>query len=122
MTARRRAPRLPEGWEVFYRVVRAIPRGKVLTYGGVAERAGRPRSARHVGFALAALRDAKKSRGVPWQRVLGARGRGFAGIAIRDPIGAALQRELLESESVEFDDRDRVDLSRFEWKRRGRAG
>lgn len=106
----------PDGWEVFYRVVRKIPRGKVLTYGGVAERAGRPRSARHVGFALAALRDAKESRGIPWQRVLGGRGKGFAAVAIRDPVGGALQRELLERESVEFDERGQVDLTRFGWK------
>jgi methylated-DNA-protein-cysteine methyltransferase-like protein len=102
---------------VFYRVIRKIPRGKVLTYGAVAERAGRPRAARHVGFALAALRDAKKSGGIPWQRVLGGRGRGFAAVVIRDPIGGAMQRELLEREAVEFDDRGRVDLARFGWKR-----
>ena len=39
-------------FQEFYRVVRAIPRGKVATYGQVARLAGHPRSARFVGFAL----------------------------------------------------------------------
>lgn len=35
-----------------YAVVKKIPRGKTLTYSQVAERIGRPRSARAVGNAL----------------------------------------------------------------------
>ena len=68
-TIRSQAPARPKGepapaddltettslWEVFYRVVRQIPAGRVATYGIVAGLAGHPRSARHVGFALAAL-------------------------------------------------------------------
>ena len=109
---------LPAGWSVFYRVVRRIPRGRVATYGEVALAAGRPRAARQVGYALAALRGA--AHGVPWQRVCGARPRGHAGISLLDPIGAAVQRQLLEAEGVEFDDRGRIDLARFGWRRRPR--
>src|SRR5512142_1460965 len=104
---------LPAGWSVFYRVVRRIPRGRVSTYGAVALAAGKPRAARHVGFALAALRGA--AHDVPWQRVLGARPRGMAAVSILDPVGAAVQRRLLEEEGVDFDGRGRVDLSRFGW-------
>ncbi len=110
---------LPAGWTAFYRVVRRIPRGRVATYGEVALAAGKPRAARQVGYALAALRGAKHD--VPWQRVLGARPRGHAAISILDPMGAAVQRKLLEAEGVRFDDRERVDLARFGW-RRGRRG
>jgi alkylated DNA nucleotide flippase Atl1 len=46
---------LSEVWASFYRIVRRIPRGRVATYAQVAMLAGRPRSARHVGYALAAL-------------------------------------------------------------------
>lgn len=46
------------------RVVRAIPRGKVLAYSQVALLAGIPGGARRVGKALSA------SRGLPWWRVL----------------------------------------------------
>lgn len=102
-------------WEDFYRVVRRIPRGRVTTYGVVAALAGHPRSARHVGFALAALKETKKRGSVPWQRVLGSRPRNRAAVTIKDPVGGALQRALLESEGVTFDTRGNVSLDRFGW-------
>jgi methylated-DNA-protein-cysteine methyltransferase related protein len=108
------------GWEAYYRVVRRIPRGRVATYGQVALLAGRPRAARHVGFALAALRGGRHR--VPWQRVLGARSRAWAAISILDPMGAAMQRLLLEREGVELDARDRVSLPRFGWTPRPTRG
>lgn len=45
------------------RIVRGIPRGKTLSYGEVALRAGKPRGARAVVAALHRLDD------VPWWRV-----------------------------------------------------
>ena len=45
------------------RIVRGIPRGKILSYGEVALRAGKPRAARAVVAALHRLDD------VPWWRV-----------------------------------------------------
>ena len=110
---------LPAGWDVFYRVVRRIPRGRVATYGGVALVAGKPRAGRQVGYALAALRGSKHD--VPWQRVCGARPRGHAEVSILDPIGAAVQRRLLEAEGVAFDDLGRIDLARFGWPGAARA-
>jgi methylated-DNA-protein-cysteine methyltransferase-like protein len=106
----------PSMWEEFYAVIRLIPRGKVATYGAVAEWAGRPRSARHVGYALAALKERRGAHRVPWQRVVGSKGRGFAGVTIRDPIGAAVQRQLLEAEGVALDLHARVALARFGWR------
>ena len=53
-------------------VVARIPRGKVTTYGAVAERAGQPRRARLVGRVLAKLPKGSK---VPWHRVVAAGGR-----------------------------------------------
>jgi methylated-DNA-protein-cysteine methyltransferase-like protein len=109
---------LPSGWSVFYRVVRRIPRGRVATYGQVALAAGKPHGARQAGYALAALRGA--AHDVPWQRVLGARGRGWAAISILDAVGAGVQRELLEREGIVFDERGRVPLERFGWRSRTR--
>jgi methylated-DNA-protein-cysteine methyltransferase related protein len=106
-------------YERFYRVVRRIPRGRVATYGQVAALAGMPRAARLAGYALSALRGT--AHDVPWQRVLGARGRGFAGISLKDPMGAGVQRDLLQREGVLLDGRGRVELGRFGWRPRARA-
>jgi len=46
------------------RIIRGIPRGRVLSYGEVALRAGRPGGARAVVRALHQLDD------VPWWRVV----------------------------------------------------
>lgn len=115
-------------WDDFYRVVRQVPWGKVTTYGAVAALGGHPRSARHVGYAMAALKDTGKNADVPWHRVLGAAPRDRAKISIKDPIGGAIQRGLLEAEGVVFDALDRVSLTEHGWsgvpakKARGRRG
>ena len=89
-------------------VVRRIPRGRVATYGQVAELVGLPGGARQVGYALNALRDDE----VPWHRVINAQGR----VSPRSEREyERVQRELLEDEGVEFDERGRVDLARFGW-------
>ena len=49
-----------------YRVVKKIPRGKVLTYNQVAGRAGSPRAARAVGSALSKNFDPE----IPCHRVV----------------------------------------------------
>ncbi|MEM6794962.1 MAG: MGMT family protein [Acidobacteriota bacterium] len=91
-----------------YRVVRQIPPGQVATYGQVAALAGLPGHARQVGYALfgSGLED------LPWQRVVNARGE----ISRRsEPGNEGLQRAMLESEGVCFDERGRIDLRRFRW-------
>ena len=119
---RRSETKLPETvswWTEFYRVVRRIPAGRVTTYGAVALLAGRPRAARHVGFAMAALEASGPNADVPWHRVLGSKSKTRARVAIKDPMGGAVQRMLLEGEGVEFDARGGVSLERFGWS--GRA-
>lgn len=103
-------PSLATGHAGIYRVVRRIPHGCVATYGQVARLAGLPRQARRVGYALSALRG---DEGVPWHRVVNARG----GISLRasgEPDDR--QRRLLESEGVVFDDRGRLSLERYQWR------
>ena len=95
-----------------YAVVRRIPRGRVATYGQVAKLAGLPGRARQVGYALHALREGS---GVPWQRVINARGE----VSPRSAPGwDRVQRQFLENEGVEFDDRDRVSFHRYGWNPR----
>ena len=91
-----------------YAIVRQIPAGKVTTYGRVAQLTPVPRGARGVGWALAGLSSERASE-VPWWRVINAAGR------ISNEFHAALQRELLEAEGVDFDERGYVDLKRFLW-------
>jgi methylated-DNA-protein-cysteine methyltransferase-like protein len=94
-------------YEAYYRVIRRIPRGRVMTYGDVAIAAGRPGNARRVGYALHALKDER----VPWWRVVNAGG----GISIRGGFGegAERQRDLLELEGVELVGAGRLRLADY---------
>ncbi len=97
-------------YDRIYAVVRRIPRGRVATYGQVAELAGLGGHARQVGYALHALAT---ERGVPWHRVVNARGQ----ISARaEPGGDLIQRQLLEREGVNFDAADRLKLERYRWR------
>lgn len=96
-------------YDRIWRVVRRIPRGRVATYGQIAELAGIPRGARQVGYALHALRD---HSAVPWHRVLNARGT----ISLRSEGAPETQRLRLEREGVRFDSAGRTDLERFRWR------
>ncbi len=53
-------------------LVRAVPAGRVTTYGDIARALGYQNAARHVGFAMAALPPGSD---VPWWRVVAAGGR-----------------------------------------------
>jgi methylated-DNA-protein-cysteine methyltransferase related protein len=106
-------PRLPPDSvpEMILAAVRRIPRGKVCTYGNVAEVAGMPRRARLVGTVL---RQTPASRDLPWFRVINAGGR------ISFPTGSDAyqrQRRKLEAEGVVFVG-GRVDLRRYGWPAR----
>lgn len=92
-------------------MVRKVPRGRVATYGQIAELAGLEGHARQVGYALHNL-PAKSN--VPWHRVVNAKGE----ISARTGGDShELQRLLLEAEGVEFDVRGRMDLKRYRWER-----
>jgi methylated-DNA-protein-cysteine methyltransferase related protein len=93
-------------FERVYEAVRAIPHGRVVTYGQVARLVGVPRGARAVGWALRAL-DPRRERAVPWHRVVGFGGR----ISPRAGGGPMLQRRRLRAEGVAFR-AGRVDLGR----------
>src|SRR5690606_19840182 len=84
-----------------YAIVRRIPRGRVATYGQIAELAGLAGHARQVGYALSALGSRSKAHAdVPWQRVVNARGE----VSLRAEVGwDEIQRSLLEDEGVEVD-------------------
>ncbi len=95
-------------YERIYRVVKKIPKGTVTTYGQIAKMAGGC-SPRNVGYALSALPD---KLDIPWHRVINRLGR----ISPRsEPGGDLIQRQMLVSEGVVFNENNQVDLSRFGW-------
>jgi methylated-DNA-protein-cysteine methyltransferase-like protein len=94
-------------------VIRAIPRGSVATYGQVAELAGLPGGARVAAASL--KRGNLRGANLPWQRVIGKSGPARGRIKILDPVGAAIQRELLEAEGVPVGDTGHIDLRVFGW-------
>ncbi|NLG49161.1 MAG: methylated-DNA--[protein]-cysteine S-methyltransferase [Chloroflexi bacterium] len=94
-------------FEQVHRLVGQVPRGRVVTYGQIAQALGRPHGARAVGWAMRQCPD-----DLPWHRVVNAQGR----ISLRGMYAHCdLQRALLEEEGVIFDPADRIDLRRFGW-------
>ncbi len=108
--AKRRGDELPRFYRLVYRLVRRVPRGRIVTYGQVAAILGQPRGARAVGVALGALTEPLVET-VPWHRVINAAGR----CSHRDGFWAELQRERLEEEGVRFDRAGKIDLARTRW-------
>lgn len=103
-------------YAAIYKIVRRIPRGRVATYGQIAELAGLEGHARQVGYALHSLPNGSD---VPWHRVINSRGE----ISARSASDShELQRLLLEAEGVEFDRAGRVALARFRFKGTSRRG
>lgn len=93
------------------KTIKKIPRGRVATYGQIARLAGKPGSARAVGWILNACSE---SHSLPWQRVLNSAGK----ISIpRRSSGFAEQRRLLIKEGVEIDRNGALDLDVFGWKK-----
>jgi methylated-DNA-protein-cysteine methyltransferase-like protein len=95
-------------WDVIYKFVRQIPRGSLITYGGVAKKIRLRGGARVVGYAMAATPNGS---GIPWHRVIGAGGHSRLG----EPL-VSLQRKLLESEGVKFIGR-RADIETHLWRK-----
>jgi methylated-DNA-protein-cysteine methyltransferase related protein len=99
-------------YDLIHRIVSEIPRGRVATYGQIAELAGIHGQARRVGYALSALPNGSP---VPWQRVVNAKGE----ISLRSHSGGeSLQRKLLRAEGVRFDRKGRILMERFQWRAR----
>lgn len=91
-------------FERVYAVVRKIPKGKVMTYGQIADAIG-TRDARRVGQALHANPDGSY---VPCHRVVNKDGKLAPGYAFGGPNE---QKNRLVSEGVKFEDDDHVDLA-----------
>lgn len=100
---------MPSGmFEKIYAVVRAIPQGKVASYGTVAALAGYPRAARTVGWALHVNPDPAH---IPCYRVVTKEGRVSDAFAFG---GGNVQRELLLRDGITLNEDGNV-AAEFFW-------
>lgn len=98
-----------EQYQKIFRTVRAIPAGKVASYGQIADLAGLPGRARLVGKSLS---HTPKDQPVPWHRVLRSNGQ----LAFAKGSDTALkQTGLLQEENVVVLN-NRVKLKEFQWQ------
>jgi len=93
--------------ERVYELVRLIPRGRVMTYGQLAEILGDGYTPRTVGFAMHATDEI-----TPWHRVINAQG-GCS--TARVVLPADKQQRLLEAEGIKFNERGRCNLKDYLW-------
>lgn len=97
-------------YDTVYTIVKKIPKGSVATYGQIAFLSGSPRASRAVGYAL----HFNPAPGIiPCHRVVNR----FGGLAEKFAFGGSeIQRQLLESEGIDVDENNTVDLSKFCWQ------
>lgn len=96
-------------FEKIYQQVKKIPRGKVATYGLIAELAGNRHWSQVVGYALHANPDPDN---IPCYRVVNRFGETSQSFAFG---GSDIQRKMLEQDGVEFNSDGKVDLSIYLW-------
>ena len=98
-----------ERYRAIWRMVAAIPHGRVATYGQIAELAGLPRRARLVGHAL---QHTPPGMSLPWHRVINAQGRSSFP---RNSLPWQYQRQRLLEEGIPLVN-GCVDLSAWRWQ------
>lgn len=91
------------------KIIKNIPRGKVLTYGRIAKLAGNPQAARQVSWLL---HSSTKKYSLPWHRVINSLGK----ISMKSFDDREHQKHLLEKEGVVFRDNFKIDLKKFLWE------
>ena len=91
-----------------YEAVKKIPKGRVATYGKVAEMAGNQRMSRAVGNALHKNPDPEH---IPCYRVVNSKGELAGAFAFG---GENVQKKLLEADGIEVIN-GKVDLKKYGW-------
>lgn len=105
-----RSQQRQSNYELIWNIVKQIPKGKVTTYGEVAQFCNLPNQARLVGYALHKLPSKTK---IPWHRVINSQGK------ISFPCKSKnynKQKKLLTAEGVKFI-YEEIDLDKFGWLR-----
>lgn len=99
--------------EKIYDQVAQIPKGKVSTYGKIAELAGYPKASREIGVAMS---RAPAGRGLPCHRVVNKTGILAPSYAFG---GREKQRALLLAEGVTFFSDERINVEKHIWPQSG---
>lgn len=97
-------------FEQVYQVVRLIPKGRVTSYGAIANYLGAKSSSRVVGYAMNAAHSQKEY--VPAHRVLNRNGQLTGKHHFSTPY---LMQELLEKEKVKIENDTVVNLKKHYW-------
>lgn len=99
----------PEFERAVHEIVATIPKGKVATYGQVAEMVGEAGAAREVGYVMSRV---KPMQNLPCHRVVNKAGTMSPAFAFG---GQERQRAMLEEEGVRFTSDGRIDMARYLW-------
>lgn len=94
--------------ERVYKIVRQIPKGRLMTYGQIAEILGEGYTARTIGYTM----HGADEESIPWQRVINSQGACSTG---RMTMPVNLQQQMLESEGVVFNEKGKCDLEKYRW-------
>ncbi len=97
-------------FEQVYQVVRFIPKGRVTSYGAIANYLGAKSSSRVVGYAMNAAHSQKEY--VPAHRVLNRNGQLTGKHHFATPFE---MQELLEKENIKVENDTVVDLKKHYW-------
>jgi methylated-DNA-protein-cysteine methyltransferase-like protein len=97
-------------FEQVYQVVRLIPKGRVTSYGAIANYLGAKSSSRVVGYAMNAAHSQKEY--VPAHRVLNRNGQLTGKHHFSTPY---LMQELLEKEKIKIENDTVVNLKKHYW-------
>ena len=97
--------------ERVYKIVRRIPRGRVMTYGQLAYMLGKGYTPRTIGFVMHGADESN----TPWHRVINSQGKCSTGRIVLPPDK---QQRMLEREGIKFDETGRCNLKNFLWQPR----
>jgi methylated-DNA-protein-cysteine methyltransferase-like protein len=89
-------------------IIKAIPYGKVISYGQLAALAGNHRAARQVSRVL---KQFSEKENLPWHRVVNSKGM----ISLPEHMGGIIQKGLLENEGIGFKKKGTVIEIKYFW-------
>jgi methylated-DNA-protein-cysteine methyltransferase-like protein len=92
-----------------------IPHGKVATYKQIAELTGKPQASRGVSWIL---HSCSRKYKLPWHRVLNSQGKISFDIT---STNFRLQKKKLEAEGVSFSESGKLDLDKYQWKKKAKS-